>query len=72
MDTTNKAILDLRLQYVQRLVGSNDIGFFLEIYNALDRVNFGQLEGNRRSSAFNTHQNADFARTVQLGVRYTF
>jgi hypothetical protein len=68
----NKILLDLRLQYAQRLAAANSIGFYWEIYNALDRVNFGNPIGDRRSPFFMQAIQADLPRTMQLGVRYTF
>ena len=38
---TDKMLLDLRLQYVHRISGERTAGVFWEIYNALNRVNFG-------------------------------
>jgi len=68
----NKILLDMRLQYVQRLMTAQTVGFYWEIYNALDRVNFGNPVGDRRSPFFMQSINADLPRTMQLGLRYTF
>ena len=68
----NKVLLDLRLQYAYRMAGANSVGFYWEIYNALDRVNFGNPVGDRRSPFFMQSIQADLPRTMQLGVRYTF
>jgi hypothetical protein len=69
---SNKVLLDVRLQYVHRLAGQQSMGFYWEIYNALDRVNFGNPIGDRRSPFFLQPINADLPRTMQLGWRYTF
>jgi hypothetical protein len=69
---SNKILLDVRLQYVHRLAGQQTMGFYWEIYNALDRVNFGNPIGDRRSPFFLQPINADLPRTMQLGWRYTF
>ncbi|MBI3050187.1 MAG: TonB-dependent receptor [Acidobacteria bacterium] len=69
---SNKVLLDLRLQYVYRMAGQQTMGFYWEIYNALDRVNFGNPGGNRRSAFFLQTIDADLPRTMQLGWRYTF
>jgi hypothetical protein len=69
---SSKVLLDLRLQYQQQMAGSQTVGFFWEIYNALDRVNYGNPVGNRRSAFFLQTIDADLPRTMQLGVRYTF
>jgi hypothetical protein len=72
LEGRNKVLLDLRLQYVQRLAAQQTVGFYWEIYNALDRVNFGNPVGNRRSAFFMQSVAADLPRTMQLGLRYTF
>jgi len=69
---SDKVLLDLRLQYVYRTVGQQTMGFYWEIYNALNRVNFGDPVGDRRSPFFLQSINADLPRTMQLGWRYTF
>ena len=62
----------MRLQYVQRLMTAQTVGFYWEIYNVLDRVNFGNPVGDRRSPFFMQSINADLPRAMQLGLRYTF
>ena len=69
---SNKVLLDVRLQYVYRAAGQQTMGFYWEVYNALDRVNFGNPVGGRRSAFFRETIEADLPRTMQLGVRYTF
>ena len=69
----NKMILDLRLQYVVNLgPDQHTAGFYWEIYNAANRVNFGNPIGDRNSSQFLQSVSADTARSMQLGFRYTF
>jgi hypothetical protein len=68
----HKTLLDLRLQYVLRLQNQRTAGFFLEVYNALNHVNFNNVIGNRNASSFGQSVVADAARQLQLGVRYTF
>jgi hypothetical protein len=68
----NKILLDLRMQYVYRMAGQQSMGFYWEIYNALDRVNYGNPVGDRRSPFFLQSITADLPRTMQLGWRYTF
>jgi hypothetical protein len=68
----NKISLDVRTQYEHRLAASQTVGFYWEVYNALDRVNFGNVVGDRRSPFFLQSVNADLPRTMQLGLRYTF
>ena len=69
---SHKTLLDLRLQYVVRLQNQRTAGFFMEVYNALNHVNFGNVIGIRNSSQFGQSVVADTARQMQLGVRYTF
>jgi hypothetical protein len=57
---------------VHRLGGERTAGFFWEIYNALNRVNFGNPIGARNSADFLRSIVADEARSMQIGVRYTF
>ena len=64
--------MNLRLQYVLRQTANRSMGFFWEIYNATDRVNFDNPITNRRSPNFGSPTVADEPRTMQLGVRYTF
>jgi outer membrane receptor protein involved in Fe transport len=72
IEGSNKMQLNLRLQYVVRPSGAQSVGFFWEIYNATDRVNFDNPIGNRRSRFFGQPVVADEPRTMQLGIRYTF
>jgi TonB-dependent receptor-like protein len=69
---SHKTLLDLRLQYVVRLQNQRTAGFFWELYNALNHVNFNNVIGNRNASQFGQSIVADTARQMQLGVRYTF
>jgi hypothetical protein len=68
----NKILLDVRLQYVYTMSAAQTMGFYWEIYNALNRTNFGNPVGDRRSPFFMQSIAADLPRTMQLGVRYTF
>jgi hypothetical protein len=68
----NKIGFDLRLQYELRMATSQVVGFYWEIYNAFDRVNFGNPVGDRSSTFFMQSINADLPRTMQVGLRYTF
>ncbi len=69
---TDKMLLDLRLQYVHRIKGERTAGVFWEIYNALNRVNFDNPIGQRNSADFLRSIVADEARSMQIGLRYTF
>ncbi len=72
IDGENVMLLDLRAQYIVALGGQRDLGLFWEIYNATNRVNYGNPTGNRRSSDFLVPTAANSPRTMQLGVRYSF
>jgi hypothetical protein len=69
---TDKMLLDLRLQYVHRISGQRTAGVFWEIYNALNRVNYANPIGARNSADFLRSITADEARSMQIGLRYTF
>jgi hypothetical protein len=68
----NQLIFDARFQYLWRIQGRNEVGLFLELYNLTNETNFGNPTGNRRSSNFLVPVAANFPRTMQLGIRYTF
>lgn len=65
-------VLDLQVQYIFELPGTQTLGLFWETYNALNTINFGNPTGNRRSSRFLVPDEAGPMRSMQLGVRYTF
>jgi hypothetical protein len=69
---SDKMLLDLRLQYIHRIKGERTAGVFWEIYNALNRVNFANPIGARNSADFLGSITADEARSMQIGLRYTF
>jgi hypothetical protein len=71
IDGESQLILDGRLQYKWH-VRRHEVGWFLEIYNATNQVNFGNPTGNRRSANFMTPIVSNDPRTVQLGLRFTF
>lgn len=68
----SQLIMDLRFQYIHKLLESHTLGFFWEIYNATDRVNFGNPTGSRQSTNFLVPVRAGDPRSMQLGIRYTF
>ena len=71
IDGEEQFTVDARFQYILR-PNRNEIGFFWEIYNLTNRVNFGNPTGNRNSANFLVPVAAQTMRTMQLGVRYTF
>jgi outer membrane receptor for ferrienterochelin and colicin len=71
IDGEEKIILDGRLQYIRK-ISRYQAGLFLEVYNLLNRANFGNPTGARNSVNFLKTIAADSPRTAQLGVRVTF
>jgi hypothetical protein len=69
---SDKMLLDLRLQYVHRIRSERTAGVFWEIYNALNRANFANPIGARNSADFLRSITADEARSMQIGLRFTF
>jgi hypothetical protein len=57
---------------VLRQGAARTLGFYWEIYNLTDRVNFDNPVMDRLSPFFNTPLVADEPRTMQLRLRYTF
>ena len=72
IDGESQLVMNLRFQYIQKLLESHTLGFFWEIYNATNRANFGNPTGSRLSSNFLVPVRANDPRTMQLGIRYTF
>jgi hypothetical protein len=73
IDGETQLLLDLRFQYMFDLPrAGSSIGLFWELYNATDRVNFGNPTGSRTSRNFLVPVRAGNPRTMQLGVRYMF
>ena len=48
------------------------LGFFWEIYNALNTINYGNPTGNRNNRNYMVPVEAGAMRSMQLGIRYTF
>jgi hypothetical protein len=72
IDGESSRLLDVQVQYVFNLPGTQTLGLFWETYNALNTINFGNPTGNRNSSRFLVPDEAGPMRSMQLGVRYTF
>jgi hypothetical protein len=66
-----QTLLDGRFQYIWR-VKTYDAGLFLELYNLMNHVNYGNPTGTRTSSNFLIPTVAGDPRTMQLGFRFTF
>jgi hypothetical protein len=72
IDGESTTLLDWRLQYIARLPRNQTMGFFWEVFNALNKVNYGNPTGNRNNRNFMVPVEAGTMRSMQLGVRYTF
>jgi hypothetical protein len=72
IDGESSRLLDVQVQYVFGLPGTQTLGLFWETYNALNTINFGNPTGNRNSRRFLVPDEAGPMRSMQLGVRYTF
>ena len=55
-----------------RRLRSQTAGLFLEVYNATNRINYGNPTGARNSANFLKTIVADNPRTAQLGFRLIF
>jgi hypothetical protein len=71
IDGEEQMLLDGRFQYLWR-IQRYEAGFFLEIYNLTNHVNYGNPTGNRNSSNFLVRTVAADPRTTQLGFRVRF
>ncbi len=71
LDGQRKVILDGRFQYIWKMQRYQP-GFFLEIYNLTNHVNFGDPTGARNSANFMIPIVSDDPRTAQLGFRLVF
>ena len=67
-------LLDLTFRYNLNLPGARvqTVGFYLDLYNALNTTIFGNPTGNRNSRNFMVPVVAGRAREAQIGIRYTF
>ena len=72
IDGESSKNLDLQVQYIFNLPGTQTFGLFWETYNALNWINYGNPTGSRNSSRFLVPDEAGPMRSMQLGVRYTF
>jgi hypothetical protein len=67
--------LDLRLGYRLRAGADRTLDLFADVFNATDRVNYGNPSGNQASPLFlvlTGYSTSTTPRTVQLGVRFGF
>lgn len=72
IDGESQTLLDAQVQYVVKLPREQTIGFFWEIYNVFNKINYANPTGNRNSSNFLIPVEAGTMRSMQLGFRYTF
>jgi outer membrane receptor for ferrienterochelin and colicin len=71
IDGEEQILLDGRVQYIRK-ISRYQAGLFVEVYNLLNRANFGNPTGARNSVNFLKTIVAGSGRTAQLGVRVTF
>ena len=72
IDGNSVTLLDLRTQYLLRLPHRQSVSVFLEVFNALNKINYGNPTGNRNNANFMVPVEAGTMRSAQMGVRYTF
>lgn len=72
IDGNGVTLLDLRTQYLLRLPQRQTASFFLEVFNALNKINYGNPTGNRNNRNYMVPVAAGTMRSAQMGVRYTF
>ena len=72
IDGEKVVLLDGRLQYIMRIQERYQMGFFWEIYNLTNADNFGNPTGARNSANYMIPTTVGTARSMQLGLRWTF
>ena len=72
IDGEGTKLLDLSVQYIQRMPAGHTAGFFWEAYNVMNWVNYGNPTGNRNNANYMVPVVAGRPIQMQLGVRYTF
>ena len=72
IDGNSVTLLDLRAQYLLRLPHRQSVSVFVELFNALNKINYGNPTGNRNNANFMVPVEAGTMRSAQMGVRYTF
>ena len=74
IDGNGLALLDLTVRYTVNLpgAGTQSIGFYFDVYNVLNKDNFGNPSGERLDDNFLVPVVAGRPREAQVGVRYTF
>ena len=75
IDGQKLALLDLTVRYTVNLPGAGgaqSIGFYFDVYNVLNKDNFGNPSGERLDDNFLVPVVAGRPREAQIGIRYTF
>jgi hypothetical protein len=74
IDGNGLKLLDLTFRYNLNLPGARvqTVGFYLDLYNALNTTILGNPTGNRNSQNFMIPVVAGRATEAQIGIRYTF
>ena len=74
IDGNKVALVDLTVRYTFDLpgAGAQSLGFYFDVYNLTNRVNFGNPDGDRLADNFLVPVQAGRPREAQVGFRYTF
>jgi hypothetical protein len=73
IDGNKVTLVDLTVRYTVDLgAGAQSVGFYFDVYNVLNKTNFGNPEGNRLADNFLVPTVAGRPREAQVGIRYTF
>jgi hypothetical protein len=73
IDGNGVSLVDLTVRYTVNLgAGAQSIGFYFDAYNVLNKVNYGNPDGDRLADNFLVPVVAGRPREAQVGLRYTF
>ena len=74
IDGNALSLVDLTVRYTVNLPGPGvqTIGFYFDVYNVMNKVNFGNPSGERLDDNFLVPVVAGRPREAQVGIRYTF
>ena len=73
IDGNNVFLADLTVRYTFDLgAAAQTLGFYFDVYNLTNKVNFGNPDGDRLADNFLVPVTAGRPREAQVGFRYTF
>ena len=73
IDGNAVSLVDLTVRYTVNLgAGAQSVGFYFDVYNVLNKTNFGNPDGDRLADNFLVPVVAGRPREAQVGFRYTF